>query len=91
MRRKFLKIILPYQRPQVIELRWLPNNTIRTSIADRYDRVEWLNGEQVGFGILVFYSMRAPRIIRFTMRDDFSEAIYRNFEGQSLEVEIFAV
>jgi len=35
--------------------------------------------------------MRAPRIIRFTMRDDFSEAIYRNFEGQSLEVEIFAV
>lgn len=69
----------------------MPNGVYRTSILDRYDRVEWLQGEDVGFDIIVFQSMRFPRTTRLTMKKDFSQALFRNFEGQALEVEIFRV
>ena len=85
------RLLLPYQRPQNIEVRQFPNLSYRTSIADRYDRVEWLMGEDVGFDVLVFQSMRFPRTTRLTILADFSRAIFKNYEGQCLEVEIFKI
>lgn len=89
MRIEFAKLHLPWQKPQKIEIRWLANGVFRTSIVDRYDRREWLQGEDVGFDIIVFQSMRFPRTTRLTVKKNLTQAIYKNFEGQSLEVEIF--
>jgi hypothetical protein len=87
----YCRLLLPWQKPQNIEIRMLPNGTYRTSIVDRYDRVEWLAGEDVGFDVLVFQSMRFPRTTRLTIKKTWDEAIFRNFEGQALEVEIFRI
>jgi hypothetical protein len=48
-------------------------------------------GEDVGFDVLVFQSMRFPRTTRLTILADFSRAIFKNYEGQCLEVEIFKI
>ena len=88
MNEYLLEVKLPYQKPQNILIRRMINGVYRLALLDRFDRVEHLNGEDIGFGILVFSTCRYPRIVRLVMKSDFSEAIFRNFEGQSVAVEI---
>jgi hypothetical protein len=81
------KLSLPFQKPQHIEILSLHNGFLRTSIIDRFDRVEWLLGEDVGFDILVFHAVRVPRIMRLTIRD-YKDAIFRNQQGEVFDVSI---
>lgn len=78
---------LPWQKPQIISVRAMPNGRYRTAIMDRFDRMTWLDGEHVGFDIIVFQTMKFPKITRLVFKDDFSQALFRNWEGQTLEVE----
>lgn len=88
MREHLLEVKLPYQKPQNILIRQMANGVYRLALLDRFDRVEHLNGEDIGFGILVFSTCRYPRIVRLVIKTDWSEAIFRNFEGQSVTVEV---
>lgn len=83
-----LELKLPYQKPQNVCIRHMFNGVYRMAIIDRFDRVEYLNGEDVGFGIIVFHTCKFPRIVRLTIKKDWSEAIYRNFEGQTVMIEV---
>jgi hypothetical protein len=85
------RLHLPWQKPQHIEIKRLANGVYRTSILDRYDRVEWLMGEDVGFDVIVFKNMKFPRTTLLTIKSDWSQALFKNWEGQSLEVEIYRV
>lgn len=91
MKEYLLEIKLPYQRPQNILVRQMANGIYRLALMDRFDRVEYLNGEFVGFGVVVFSTCRFPRAVRLVVKDDWSEAIFKNFEGQFVEVEVRAI
>jgi hypothetical protein len=83
-----IQLKLPFQKPQTVRLKRLGAALYRLGLFDRYDRVEWLEGELVGFGIIVFTTYRRPKVIRLVLRDDFSEGLYRNFEGQTIEIDV---
>jgi hypothetical protein len=83
-----IQLKLPFQKPQVVRLKRFGPALFRLGLFDRYDRVEWLQGELVGFGIIVFHTYRSPKVLRLVLRDDFSEALYRNFEGQTVEIDV---
>lgn len=83
-----IQLKLPFQKPQVVRLKRFGPTLFRLGLFDRYDRVEWLQGELVGFGIIVFHTYRSPKVIRLVLRDDFSEGLYRNFEGQTVEIDV---
>ena len=88
MKEIILEVKLPYQKPQNILIRQMFNGIYRLALLDRFDRVEYLNGQDIGFDIIVFSTCRFPRIIRLVVKTDWSEAIFTNFEGQSVPVEI---
>ncbi len=88
MKEFLLEVKLPFQKPQNVLIRQMFNGIYRMALLDRFDRVEYLNGEEIGFGILVFSTCRYPRIVRLVIKTDWSEAIFRNFEGQSVPIEV---
>lgn len=83
-----VELKLPHQKAQIVRVRRLLTGQMRVGIRDRFDRLEWLNGEEIGFGIIVFQTLKFPKIARLVVRNDWSEALFRNFEGQSVQVEI---
>lgn len=83
-----LELKLPYQKPQNVLVRKMGNGIYRLGLFDRFDRVEFLNGEDIGFGIIVFHTSKFPRIVRLTLRDTWDEGIFRNFEGQVIDIEV---
>jgi hypothetical protein len=87
-RSQVIKLYLPHQKPQIVDLREVAPRVYRLNIFDRFDRVETLHGEDIGLDIILFRSSRFPRITRLVMKKDFSQAIFRNFEGQEIEVDV---
>lgn len=83
-----LEIKLPFQKPQNVLVRKMNNGIYRLAIFDRFDRVEFLNGEYVGFGVIVFNTCKFPRIVRLVIKDTWDEALFRNFEGQVVDVDV---
>lgn len=83
-----VELKLPYQKVQIARVRQLVTGQFRIGVQDRFDRIEWLNGEEVGFGVIVFQTLRFPRIVRLVVREDWTEALFRNFEGQSVPIGI---
>lgn len=88
MKEYLLEIKLPFQRPQNVLVRQMMNGIYRLALLDRFDRVEYLNGEYVGFHIIVFETCRFPRTVRLVAKSDWSEVIFKNFEGQFVDVEV---
>jgi hypothetical protein len=88
MREFLIELKLPYQKPQIINVRMMANGIYRMAVLDRFDRVETLSGEEIGFGIIMFQTFKFPRIIRLVVRENWSEALYRNWEGQAVLVDI---
>lgn len=83
-----VELKLPWQKVQIARVRHLATGQYRIGIADRFDRIEWLNGEEVGFDVIVFQTLRFPKITRLVVRNDWTEALFRNFEGQSVPVGV---
>jgi hypothetical protein len=83
-----LEIKLPYQKPQNVLVRKMHNGIYRLAIFDRFDRVEFLNGEDVGFDVIVFNTCKFPRIVRLVLKKTWDEGLFRNFEGQVLNIEV---
>jgi len=88
MKEYLLEVKLPYQKPQNILVKQMHNGIYRLALLDRFDRVEYLNGEYVGFDVIVFSTCRYPRVVRLVAKTDWSEVIFKNFEGQFVDVEV---
>jgi hypothetical protein len=87
-RELLLEIKLPYQKPQNVLVRKMNNGLYRLALFDRFDRVEYLNGEYIGFGVIMFNTCKFPRIVRLVLKDTWDEGLYRNFEGQTVNIEV---
>jgi len=83
-----VEIKLPHQKPQIVCVRLLATGLYRLGLVDRFDRMEYLNGETVGFDITIFQTLRFPRLTRLVVRGDWEAAMFRNFEGQTVSVPV---
>lgn len=80
MIREHFEITLPYQAPQLVEVRLWGGGASRLCLVDRYGRSFWLNGENVGFNVRVFRSTTIPPKIKLVIYGDYEEALYTSFD-----------
>lgn len=66
MKEYLLEIKLPYQRPQNILVRQMANGIYRLALMDRFDRVEYLNGEFVGCALCLITKIILSPMVKLT-------------------------
>lgn len=90
MQRDRFEIILPYQPPQIVEVRlWGQDlSTSRLALKDRFDRIFWLNGDKVGFDVTVYRATTQPPRIRLVIFGDYQEALFTAWDGGVKNVPI---
>jgi hypothetical protein len=87
IREKF-ELTLPYQAPQIVDVRrWGPGHS-RISVVDRFNRFFWLNGEDVGFNVTVYRSSTSSPRVRLVIYGDYEAAIWTELDGKISEVNI---
>jgi hypothetical protein len=88
MHREYFEITLPYQSPQIVEVRLWGGGASRLALVDRFGRSFWLNGESVGFNVRVFRSTTLPPKIRLVIYGDYEKALFTSFDCVVKEVPI---
>lgn len=80
MHREYFEITLPFQAPQIVEVRLWGGGSSRLGLKDRFERLFWLNGESVGFDVRVFRSTTLPPKIRLVIYGDYEQALFTSFD-----------
>lgn len=88
MIREHFEITLPFQAPQLVEVRLWGGGASRLCLVDRYGRIFWLNGENVGFNVRVFRSTTLPPRVRLVIYGDYEKALFTSFDCVVKEVAI---
>jgi hypothetical protein len=91
MKRTKVTIVIPGQMPQTITVTETATGLYRCAIVDRYDRIEPFQGEDIGFGVVLFKSTIKDRISRIVVLNNWSQASYRAFNGKEYKVGITEV
>lgn len=89
MRIERFEITIPRQDPQVVEVRLWGGGASRLALKDRFDRLVFLDGEDVGFGVTVYRQQKPhPPRIKLVISGNYEEAIYTSFDGLKHNVTI---
>lgn len=89
MKREYFIINLPYQDPQIVEVRLWGGGFSRLRLLDRYSRPVWLQGESVGFNVQVYRQMvGSPPKVKLVIFGNYEKALYTNWDQSVTEVKI---
>ena len=87
LRERFL-LTLPWQEPQIIDVRKWSSGNCRLALLDRFNRFFWLSGEDVGFGVTVYRSSHANPRVRLVIFGDYERALWTAWDGDIYDVQI---
>jgi hypothetical protein len=87
IRERFL-LTLPWQEPQIIDVRKWSSGNCRLSLLDRFNRFFWMNGEDVGFNVTVYRSSFSSPCVKLVIFGDYERALWTAWDGVVYEVQI---